>query len=131
MSSVYGSVDDSPYALSLLATTTRWTRPACTRHASRQVVGAADVRLERRQRTAQRCRDDGLRREVEYRVDFVLDHRTLDGLIVFERAVDDGDARPEPAADQLRLRVHIADEADDERALLDQLAHEPRTDDAR
>ena len=64
-------------------------------HAARfeQVVGAADVGFERRQRIPQRRRDDRLRAKVEDRVDFVLVDGALQRVVVLEAAVDDAGLR--------------------------------------
>ena len=77
------------------------------------VPSSLHVRLERR--AGDRCavEHDGLRAEVEHRVDVVAGDRALDRVDILEAAVHYGDAVDRPAPDQLTLRIVIGDQRGD------------------
>ena len=78
----------------------------------------------------QRRRDDRLGAEVEDGVDLVLVDRALERVVVLEAAVDDRGAPDVAAANELGLRIPVAHERDDVRAVSEQALDEPRSDDA-
>ncbi len=86
-----------------------WTSPA----GLEQRPGAADVALERRNGIPVGHADDGLRRQVEHRVDLVLAEYALDQRLVADVATHSGDSAEEPAAHELTLRHPVTQETDD------------------
>ena len=72
------------------------------------MIGAADIRLKGRQRTAQRAADDRLRAQVKDGVDRKLVDRALDGGILLQRTLDDMYALNRAITDEQALRIPIA-----------------------
>ena len=95
-----------------------------------QVIGAADVGVEGRDRRARRDADQRLRAEVDHHVHFPDTHRALDRGIVLERSEDLLDLVDVAAPHQLGLRIDVHQERDDRRAPLEQRLYDPRADDA-
>jgi hypothetical protein len=120
---VYGSVAAVPYALSLEAVR---VDPA----ELEEQVRPPDVGLERRERVAERGRDERLRAEVEDGVDLLPDHGARQVGDVLEASGDDGAAADRAAPDQLRLRVRVEDQDHDVGSELEESGHEPRAEEA-
>jgi len=63
---------------------------------------------------------------MENRIDLMLDQRALERGVVFDGGGDDSNLRNQTAADQLALRVPIAHQRGDLRALAQQMPNQPR-----
>src|SRR6187402_2635069 len=90
-----------------------------------EVVGATDVRFERRKGISQCGRDDWLRSQVEHRIYFMLIQSPLEGVVVFEPAVDHVCAENIAAPYELGLGIPITDERNDTRTALEESLHQP------
>ena len=90
------------------------------------VPRALEVRRERGGRAPEGGTDDRLGAEMDDRVDLVLDDGALDGPGILEVAVDQRGSLQGAAAQQLRLWIHIPDERDHVRALIDEAPGQPR-----
>ena len=100
----------------------RAVQPACLEHRP----GAAHVRLERRQRAAISCRHEGLRREVEHRLDLVLRQRARDQAVRADITMDHFDAALEIHQLQRGAARGIAFDHDHACAPVEQRPDEPR-----
>ena len=90
------------------------------------VIGAANVGFEGRERTASCGSHDGLRRQMKHGADLVFHQGTLDRCVILDRAVHDAGAIEHSAANQFTLRVPVAHQHCDIGTKVHELAHQPR-----